>query len=1536
MLGSDKDGISLDALSVAIVGMSCRMPNASSVDEFWVNLRDGIESVRELTVDEMLERGTHPDEFLRPDFVPYGSYFVDRSSFAGKFFGYSPREVELMDPQHRLLLECVWTAIEDAGYPPRSLRVRTSLFTSISLSSYLLFNLLGSLPKDRPDERFQAMIGTDKEFAATRISYKLNLRGPSLAVQTGCSSSLVAVHLAVQSLLTHECDLAIVGAASVGGDSGAGYRYVRDGILSEDGHTRSFDASASGTVFGEGGGVVVLKRLEDVDTDHNHVYAVIRGTAVNNDGRAKVGYTAPSIEGQADVIKHALNISGLTADQIGYVEAHGTATKIGDPVEISALTKAFRETTDKLGFCGIGSVKSNLGHLDAAAGIAGLIKTCLILKHRSLVKSLNFTSANPAICFEETPFYVVQKFAPWPTDGPARAGISSFGIGGTNAHLILEEHRLPPRCPKPLTREIVALSAESDAELDRAQDDIVRFLEEASDIDFLNLVYTLNVGREGLRVRRAFMPETRSEALEMLKEGRGFQSGIVNSGPAPAVVFMFPGGGSQYSEMGRGLYRSERLYRDTIDRGNRCLLDWTGIDHRSILFEGKTEGSLTSSTIGLPCLFMCEVALAILLMERGVEPTYLIGHSLGEYAAAHLAGVFTFEEALDLVLFRGRLLDELPSGAMLSIELSEAELMPLLIHGVSIAAVNSPRRCVVAGPIDRIRDLQDRLAGRECHVSRLHINVAAHSPLLDPVLDRFREKVESLNPRRPSIPIVSSLTGNWLSDEEATSTDYWVRQLREPVRFASGLTKLASDSHSYFFEVGPSNVLQTYLSETCPSEPSSAVMRHLRNPVSDEEHFYLALAKAWAGGVRINWERFYESRERSRISAPTYSFEKQMYWVKNAQASELRQASTGPVHSSYEAYWVPFSLTSYTRHDAGRSNVWVIFSMSEACLSAFRNAVTSWKPSDCELVFVHQTDVYAQLDDNNFRVARDIQSNYEELLGTLRDRFKGPLTLVVLDGSAAQSGSNGAAFATKPSVGDELSSLICILRAAAKALDQAARNCDIAVVCFEAARRSLLDDRLTEYLPLGQCAIQEGRCRRFKVIYASAEQTIGLAQDTNVKKVLEELDSGQLEPEILLMGEARYVRRYRPLDLIPSNRPSQDPAQPVYLLIGGFGRIGRSLAEFLTERGPCTLIIVSRSGSVREDHRNTSEDDSAGNTHAAPRHGAWLSLLRGRGARVEVHVLDIARRADTLAFLDGVYRRYPKLDVIFHLAGLGGETSMGLIDDLTPDMYRQQLAPKADGVIHLSEGLLGRSYGLCVAFSSTASKFGGVGIAAYAMANSRMDAIVTSQYEREGRRWLSIGWDAWVDDGQEHVLKYGVSSLDKYAIGFRTAFETLWKLIGSTHSGAVLVSSQSPSSRIASILDSQNLSSREGTETCNTRRSLTTAFASPTTELELAMATVWSRILGLEQVGIDDSFFEMGGNSLIALRLVSRLRDELALDLNVLTLFQSPTIRRLAANLEGKRRELEELKGFRRGAVRRNRRRDLIAREGEAVDEHSR
>ncbi len=912
---------------VAVIGFAGRFPGAGTVEEFWENLACGRESISTLSEQELLAAGVPPRVLHDPGYVRAAPVLDGVDQFDAGLFGYSPREARLMDPQHRFFLECAWEAVEHAGYGAIRQGRPVGVFAGAALNTYLLFSGVLALFRD---QYLPALLGNDKDFLATRVAYKLNLTGPSITVQTACSTSLVAVHLACQSLLSGECDMALAGGVSIRVPHRVGYHHYEGGVFSADGHCRAFDAGATGTVFGSGVGVVVLKRLADALREGDCVHALIKGSAVNNDGSSKMEFTAPSVLSQAEAVVQALSHAGVDPVTLSYVEAHGTGTRLGDPIEIAALSRAFREFTNRKGFCAIGSVKTNIGHMDVAAGIAGLLKVVLALKHRLLPASLHFQEPNPDIDFAQSPFRVNAALCEWTAgEGPRRAGLNSLGMGGTNAFVVLEEAPVAAASGPRRPFELLVLSARTGPALAAAMARLAEHLERHPQLNLGDVAFTLQVGRTGFEHRCAVVCQDLPAAVAALRDPARPHAPAHRPGPAVGeVTFLFPGQGAQHVNMGRQLYVTEPVFRDEVDRCADLLRPHLALDLRTLLYPPDEESAraaqhLDQTAITQPALFAVEYALAQLWASWGIRPAALLGHSIGEYVAACLAGVFTLPDALALVACRGRLMQGLPRGAMLSVPLPEEAIQPLLNERLSLAAHNGPALCVVAGDPGAVDSLEQHLRGAGVACRRLRTSHAFHSVMIEPVLAAFARELDQVPLSAPRLPFLSNVTGKWVTPEEATSADYWVRHARQTVRFAGGLQQLFLVPGRVLLEVGPGQTLQTLARLHPGRHPEQLVISSLPRcaPPRPEIACLLdSLGHLWSCGLEIDWPSLHKGEVRHRIPLPTYPLQRQRYWAEITVADmDGSEGQKGRPTCQAAAGTAVAARNSPDQKDAGRS-----------------------------------------------------------------------------------------------------------------------------------------------------------------------------------------------------------------------------------------------------------------------------------------------------------------------------------------------------------------------------------------------------------------------------------------------------------------------------------------------------------------------------------------------------------------------------------------------------------------------------------------
>ncbi|HEX3129735.1 MAG TPA: SDR family NAD(P)-dependent oxidoreductase, partial [Thermoanaerobaculia bacterium] len=1174
---------------VAIVGMAGRFPGAADVDQLWQNLLDGKETVTFFSDEELLAAGVDPELIRDPGYVKAGSVLEGIDLFDADLFGYSPREAELMDPQQRLFLQCAWEALENAGYDPDRYSGSIGVFGGANISTYLL-NLASSPDVVRSINVLQAGLGNTSDSLTTRVSYKLNLRGPSVAVQTFCSTSSVAVHLACRSLLGGECDMALAGGVRVAVPHRVGYLWEPGGIDSPDGHTRTFDARGRGAIVGNAVALVLLKPLESALADGDTIHAVIRGSAVNNDGSAKVGYTAPSVDVQAEVIAEALEVAGVEPATIGYVEAHGTATELGDPIEAAALTKVYGSAGQ--GVCAIGSVKTNMGHLDRAAGVTSLIKTALSLRHGVIPPSLHFETPNPKLNLESSPFYVQTRLTEWPAGPgrPRRAGVNALGIGGTNAHFVLEEPPAPSSGETSRPRQLLLLSAHTETALESLTQRLAEHLESGRDL--ADVAYTLQVGRRVLGHRRMVVCRGAADAVEALGslDVRRVSTYSGESRRRP-VVFLFPGLGDHYSGMAAELYRQEPTFRDVVDRCAELLRPELGIDVRETLFSQGGEGSdgkldlrallgrnpqepdeaarrLNETWLTQPSVFVVEYALACLLQEWGVVPQAMIGYSLGEYVAACLAGVFSLEDALRLVARRARSIHELPAGAMLAVPMGEEQARSLLGDSLSLAAVNGPSLCVLAGPLAEVEALEARLTREGVACRRLQTVHAFHSSMMEPLAGSFAELVGGVEMHPPRIPYLSNVTGTWITAEQATDPGYWVRHLCEPVRFEEGIRELLKDRDRVLLEVGPGQTLGSFFKQHpqwSEEQVALPVLRPVYQQVSDQEFLLGTLGKLWLAGVELDWPGFYRHESRRRVPLPTYPFQGKRYWIGPDGGQSMaapKKAATGkkedPAEWFYQPVWRESPLPEAPSDLADTR--WLVFADGGGLGSRLAESLSGSLSVDTVLI----GEGFQELAAGSWVLDPCRPEGYRELMRSLREAGRIPNRIVHLWTVA----EGGLSFDVEQELG--FYSLIHL----AQALGEQRITSLLRLEVVTSRVQPVLDGEPVEparWTVLAPCKVipQEYphiTCRSIDV------------DDINADGLAAELRGASSDLAVAWRGGSRWVQAFEPVRLEAGEVESRLRPQGVYLITGGLGAIGLVLAEELVRRVQARLVLIGRTG----------------------------------------------------------------------------------------------------------------------------------------------------------------------------------------------------------------------------------------------------------------------------------------------------------------------------------------------------------------------
>jgi acyl transferase domain-containing protein/acyl carrier protein/NADP-dependent 3-hydroxy acid dehydrogenase YdfG len=1459
------------ALDVAIVGLACRFPGAPDEDAYWRNLRDGVESIARPSFETLLGAGV-PESLLRdPSYVRAGGFVEDVDCFDADFFGVPPAEAEVMDPQQRLFLECGWAALESAGWAPGTFRGRTGVYAGSGLNTYLLRNVYPQRGGGGPSAQLQMLLGGDKDYLATRLAYKLGLTGPAVAVQTACSTSLVAVHLACQALLAGDCDMALAGGVSVRPHL-EGYRHEEGLIFSPDGHCRAFDADAGGTAPASGLGAVVLKLLERAVADGDRVRAVIKGSAINNDGTAKVAFSAPGLAAQADVIRTAQARAGADPASISYVEAHGTGTPLGDVVELSALGDVFGAA----GGCAIGSVKPNIGHADTASGVAGLIKVVLALENELLPPSLNFERPNPDAGLAGGPFEVVTRPTPWPRGGPPRrAGVSSFGIGGTNAHVVVEEGPRPAPAPSTRAAHLLKLSARTPEALEDATDRLAAHLEAHPDQELADVAFTLAVGRHDFRARRTVVASTPADAHAALaaRDPRRVRTAVAAAGHRGAVLLL-PALGGHYRGMGAGLYRGEPAFRAEIDRCAALAAEHVPHDVAAAIADGDPvpaaapgngDWDLRALTgraerapeeplsLAQPALFAVEYALARLWQSWGVEPQALLGYSLGELVAACLAGVLDLEDALSVVARRALAVEALPAAGMLAIGVSEREARELCGGELHVAAVTGESSTVVAGPASAVDRLERELAERRVACRRLASTHAFHTPLVAGVARAVEEALADVRLMPPSIPFVSNVTGDWIGGAEATSPAYWARQMCEPVRLDLGLGAVWGLGSPALLEIGPGTGLGALALQhaDAPRDPEPLVvgsLRHADQRADDREAIARAAGQLWLGGCHVDWEAYHRSDPaRRRVPLPAYPFERRRHWL--AASGQNGAAS---------------AVTVLDDHDDPER--WLYLPSWRRALPAARRA----EPFDRALLVARPGPVAGALAAE--LGAAGVETAVVDPADAVAAVSAGAPAQLVVDARCAEPDD------PRP---EDCDDLVALGRALAESAPGGGAR--MVVLCRGAhavlpAERPVPEHAATVAVATVLAQELPGVDCRHVDLDPGAE---GAA---HASAIAAEVLGQEVSRVVALRGGQRFVRGVDRAGPPPPAAPEPAGTGEVWMVLGGLGALGLAVAESLLERRGARLALVSR--SERPGRAAQLTDD-------ARRRLAGLERLERAGGEVELIVADVYDDGGLETAMRAVDERFGRLDGVVVAMGEGGDVVP--LDALRAGEIGDLVAQRHAFLARVERVVAREGVEVVALFSSTASILGGPGLAGYGALSSVTDAFALERSDRRAR-WISIGWEGW-ESTAAIAAAAAETSIGALFMKPGEALDSFHRVLESGVRGHVLVSRRDLDDRLASWLHGSGptVARREDTGRAS---SLRAPYVAPETAVETTVAELWETILRAERVGLDDNFFALGGDSLIGARVVYALAEAFGIELSMRDLWAAPTVGDLALLVE--------------------------------------
>jgi iturin family lipopeptide synthetase A len=1488
-----------NGVEIAIVGMAGQFPGADDVRQFWNNLKNGKESISFFSDEELLEEGVSQDILFNPLYVKANAYLENKEYFDAEFFGYLPDEAKLMDPQIRLFHENCWAALEDAGYNVESNQDKIGLFAGGSpntnwVSHSFLANLESSV------NNFSAFHLRDVTFLCSRVSYLLNLRGPSIYLNTACSTSLVAVQRACMSLLLRECKMALAGGITITNFSKRGYLHEEGMIYSRDGHCRAFDDFASGTIGGEGVGVVVLKRLADAIEDGDYIYAIIKGSGINNDGSNKMAYTAPGIEGQSNTILKAISMAKVSSETITYVEAHGTATKLGDPVEFEALNMAFGNK--KKNYCALGSVKTNIGHLDAAAGIAGLIKTVLALKHRQIPPSLNFSTANRAINFKNSPFYVNTKLKEWKTEEhPLRAGVSSFGIGGTNVHVVLEEAPAAAESSDSRDWQLLCISGKTEHALQRNKVKLLDYLKENKNDRLADIAYTLQVGRVMFPYREVIICHSQEEAISLLQSPIK-RSGIAENKDTPLTAFMFPGQGTQYKGMCDELYMREEVFRQEADKCFEIVKEITGRDLKNVLFGQELESAVDiDQTVNTqPTLFIIEYALSRLLMHWGIRPGIMIGHSVGEYVAACIGGVFSLKDALHIVIKRGELMQSAAVGKMIAISITEEALSLLLAQwrDISLAAVNSTELCVVSGKEETLNLFRIHMeqAGYTCKPIRT--SHAFHSFMMDEIVGDFKIAVTKIALNLPQIPFISNLTGNEILDEEATDPQYWVNHLRNTVQFAAGVESIFKrNKRIVLVEVGPGKALSSLVQSNVKRERGhkaiSLVKQKDANDDSAVSCLLMGLGEMWANGVMIDWTVYYGQEKRRKLPLPSYSFEKIKYPV-NVDAFQMIKNGLKSVDNGFSSWfyiptWKKIPLIAGAQSGQGNKRN-LIFIDGAGIGEALGLKFTQ---EGEEVVYVKVGTGFHKVSDTFFEIEPAKEDNYRKLFKALSEEGKVPERIIHGWSLSESTGMGGSDNSSLLSMNSYFYSLVSAVKTMSEMGLIAGKDIimltnDLHIITGD-ENALLSKTAILGFLKVISQEYPTVTTSNIDISLVNKEKTV------NTDKLFIELKQKETGKVICLRKSQRWVQTYEPVETATKLTDLPISKAGVYLITGGLGRLGYQLAKCLVLGFDANVILLGRTVlPLKADWDDILKDVNTDKDII--KKIERIQLLESLSKRSTVVYLD-ADISDKIAFenaLNIAENRIGSVNGVIHAAGIVSGMSINPIHKLTRENFEYQFVSKMKGIEVLKDVFKNRKLSFCLVTSSMSSILGGLGFAAYASANTFMDHYITFHKEQgELENWITVNLDG---------LNFDDSKVIKDEINLNQIWSVIERVLSVRNLPQVVVSVTDLQTRIKYWIKRKPFLNEESIEANRLVVPQTGGSEVPGTTEEIILQ-LWKDFFGKSTIEKENDFFDIGGDSLKALTMIGRIYKVLNVEVSVSEFFKRPSVKALSEYIDFQKKD---------------------------------